>query len=190
MESILTHVSAILARHPAPAMPLPELLLRLRADVPGVAPGESALLRALAGDRCRFTIVDAEPGERSLEGVLGASDSAPRPSRRQERGPWVICSEARVAPTLCRSQSLVRETVAHLGHGLDKQSARALARWLSLLRECSRIGERLREGRPRNGRTESGGRRGPCPNQAAGRERKAPHHHSPSRSSASVRRMP
>lgn len=144
MLSYLNHVSAILRRQSSPALSLTDLLGQLRNDVPGILPTRPALLQALEREPSRFAVIHAESGERSLDQMLGIERNGGGSSLPSGRGPWVICTEPGVAPRRTEAQALVRETLAYLGHGLDGQSARAVARWLELLEECGRVGERLR----------------------------------------------
>jgi hypothetical protein len=142
MHALLDHVAAILTRQSAPALSVTELLRHLKADAPGVPPSPSALLRALEQDPARFTVLRAESGGRSLGRVLGTGDGGG--ADLDPVGPWVLCATPSDGPYRSPTHTLIRETMAHLGHGLDGRSARAVARWLELLQECDRVGSRLR----------------------------------------------
>ncbi len=143
MEPVLSHVAAILARHPSPAMPLAELIRHLHSDGPGVVPSEDALLRALARDQVRFRVVRAAPGMRSL----GSRIAEPEPagasywSGTVAPGPWIIGAPGSTPSRRPRFLTQVRAALAHLGRCLDEGSAAALARWLGMLAECGRLGE-------------------------------------------------
>ncbi len=142
MHALLDHVAAILTRQSAPALSVTELLRHLKADSPGVPPSPLALVRALEQDPARFTVLRAEAGGRSLGRVLGSGHGLG--PVLDPTGPWILCAAGSDGPSRSPTHALIRETMAHLGHGLDGRSARAVAHWLELLHECDRVGTRLR----------------------------------------------
>ncbi len=155
MDRILDLASAALARNPAPALSLEELIRLVRDDAPGVALSSQSLLAGLTRCPERFRIVRAATGWRCLLGTLdhaaavrergdtrACSDGMPLPNT--QRGPWVIGLDRTAEPPGSRVLRTLRASVAYLGHRLDGESAVALSRWLGLLAENARVRARLR----------------------------------------------
>ena len=115
MHALLDQVSAILARQPAPALSVSDLRDHLCADLPGLVPSTDDLVRVLERDPARFLVLRAEGGGRALDTLM-----APRgtePPGWTAPGPWVLSRRRDPSASPCRTQDLVRETLAHLARG-------------------------------------------------------------------------
>jgi len=144
MEPFVDHAAQVLARSPAPALPVDELLRVLLADAPGSIVREDVLIHALQASPDRFRLVRAEPGRQSLKGVL-AESSSPTQGPSLPSGPWVIGLGPEHTADRGRLLARLRASLVYLGRRLDEGSASALVRWLGLLAECRRVGERIRQ---------------------------------------------
>ena len=155
MESITDRAARILARNPAPALPLSRLRRLVRNG--GMPVSDASLLRALTVGGDRFRVVDPWRGpRRELRGHRRAGprarwrdDAPPTPSAPAtptllERR-WVLADPRLPEDVADRGALLrLRRTVAHLGWRLDDGSPRQAARWCRLVSEATRFRERSR----------------------------------------------
>jgi len=144
MEPFIDHAAQVLARSPAPALPVDELLRVLLADAPGSIVREEVLIHALQAQPDRFRLVRAIHSGQSLQGVLGESATLTA-GARLSRGPWVIGLGPEQTADRGRLLARLRASLVYLGRRLDEGSASAMVRWLALLAECRRVGDRIRQ---------------------------------------------
>lgn len=172
METLADRAARALARHPAPALPLDELLRQVRSG--GAAVGPDVLLRALAARPDRFRLLDPWRGAwRSAErSARGRRD--PHPSAAT---PWVVGLGASGGERGAGAR--LRASLSHLGRTVDERSVTDLMRWVGLVREGERLGLRIGAG--------DGSGEGAVPPQPAAARTNHPDRHSPSASAASSR---
>jgi hypothetical protein len=145
MENLADQAERALARHPAPALTLSELVRLIRGA--GTVVTEPVLLRALEAESKRFRIVD--PWEGPWASFLAAADWMKEGRSRDVLviGRSVSAREGSPMPSSPVLQRL-RDTVVHLGLSLDVDSASAVARWILVVAEHARVRANLAAVRP------------------------------------------
>jgi len=131
-----------LAHDPAPALPLSRVRERLQADGVGIIGemGTREVVRVLARYPDHLRLV--EPWQGPWRALAPSADELPVAVREGLRAhgfsgeTWFIplappFGESPGPPALRR----LRDTLRHLGRSLDIESPRAVARWLSMMRE-------------------------------------------------------
>ena len=126
MQTLVERAAQSLAHHPAPALPLAELVHLVMEG--GTVVGPDVLLRALKARPDLFRVLNPWRGPwRSASPRAGG----------QPRGPWVVglgraCESGGTAARL-------KASLAHLGRTVDERSATDLVRWLGMIREGERL---------------------------------------------------
>jgi len=151
VESIPDRAAAVLARHPSPAVSLQELALILKDDAPGRSMRPAVVLDTLIRCPERFRVVQATAGLRSLSATLRATESTPGLAAPRggtygtvaQAGPWILGLETPRSGGPA-TLDILRATLGYLGQRLDEESGRSVARWMTLVMECGRVGENLR----------------------------------------------
>lgn len=147
MESLPDVAHRVLARHPAPALPLGELHRQVALARSGPTPPAASLLARIRSRRRRFRILDPWRGPWRV--LRSRSDGATRRALREAGlglDPWVMTADPDGRAPRHRADStvsLLRTTMHHLSLAIDPDSASALARWILLLREEQAIRGRL-----------------------------------------------
>lgn len=147
MESLPDVAYRILARHPAPALPLRELHRQVALARPGPTPTAESLLARIRSRRRSFRILDPWRGPWRV--LRSRSDEATRRALRDAGlglEPWVMAADRTAEGQPDRPDPavpLLRTTMHHLSLAIDRDSASALARWILLLREERAIRRRL-----------------------------------------------
>jgi hypothetical protein len=150
MDSILDRAAGVLARHPAPAVPLAELARLLADDMPGVAVSPVHLLTTVERCPSRFRVVRATAGRRSLadtvrKGFVVGGEPVDRIGESRARagefpgGPWIIGLDGGPHARPRSALRTLRSSLAYLGLRVDEGSACAVARWMGLVHECGRL---------------------------------------------------
>lgn len=133
MDPVAVAAESLLRRHPAPALPLSELLERLREDGPDPYLTEGRLRNVLEKTPERFRILElwrAAPANPLGEGAaaeLGA--------------PWVaVISDPTGHPEEReRAEILLRESVRWLTRFVDPRSTRDVAHWRGMVHAEARV---------------------------------------------------
>jgi hypothetical protein len=128
MQTLADRAAETLARHPAPALPLDELVHQVRDG--GAAVGPDVLLRALAARPDLFRVLDP------WRGPWRASMRA-RPPVEGRWPQWVV--GVGPLPHAGGSAARLKASLAWLGRTLDDRSALDLVRWLGMVREGERL---------------------------------------------------
>lgn len=144
MDALADRAARAAHRHPAAALPVPELARLVQES--GARVSDEVLLRALLADPARFRIVDPWRGPWSR---LRRGDVRGRRRGRPHDlvdGPRVVpesggssWTPGPAAPALAR----MRQTLIRLGWTVDDASPTDLARWHRLVLEGYRVRNRL-----------------------------------------------
>lgn len=151
MENLLEIARRVLARQPRPALPYTELHRRISLERPGPRPDPDFLLRRIRTRTDLFRTVEPWRGPWSL---LARGET---PEARAYRSAlaeadlpvdvWIVSRTPPdgAGPEVPDPAALVRDTLLSLTRGLDADSAKALTRWILLLREERAVRQRLGE---------------------------------------------
>lgn len=137
MHTLADLAATTLARHPAPALPLDELVRQVREG--GMAVGPEVLLRALVARPDLFRVLDPWRGAwrgawRAAAPRLGAL-ATDRPGER-----WVVgLGRASKPDAVGAAGARLKASLAWLGRTVDDHSATDLVRWLGMVREGERL---------------------------------------------------
>lgn len=128
MQTLADRAAAVLARHPAPALPLDELVDQVRGA--GAVVGPEVLLRALEARPDLFRVLDP---------WRGPWRRAPSPHRaRPVAGPrWIVGLAA--LPHARDAGARLKASLSWLGRTVDERSALDLVRWLGMVRESEGV---------------------------------------------------
>ena len=127
MNAILTAAEAILRRHPAPALPMPELLERLRAEGPDRHLTDDRLRPLLEGYPTRFRVLDVWKGP-------WRPFRSHAPAARLGPDCWVaVVGDRTDPPDDGGVAGRMRETVRWLARRLDLRSRHEVTRWHRLV---------------------------------------------------------
>lgn len=127
MQTLADRAAEVLARHPAPALPLDALVDQVRGA--GVFVGPEVLLRAIEARTDLFRVLD--PWRGPWRCALAASRARPAGQR------WVV-GLARL-PHAQDAGGRLKASLSWLGRTVDERSALDLVRWLGMVRESERI---------------------------------------------------
>lgn len=126
MQTLADRAVQSLAHHPAPALPLDELVHQVRHG--GAVVGPEVLLRALEARPDQFRVLDPWRAATARAGNCG---------RREPGERWVValgCLPCDRGPA-----GRLRASLAHLGRTVDERSVTDLVRWLGMVREGERV---------------------------------------------------
>ena len=126
MQTLADRAAATLARHPAPALPLDELVDQVRDG--GTVVGPDILLRALEARPDLFRVLDPWRGPWRCGSPRARCAPGPR---------WIVGLGP--GPRVLGPASRLKASVAWLGRTVDERSALDLVRWLGMVREGERL---------------------------------------------------
>lgn len=126
MQTLADRAAETLARHPAPALSLDELVQQVRGG--GTVVGPDVLLRALEARPDLFRVLDPWRGPWRR--------ASPR-SWTPAATPWVVGLGR--YPRVDGPAGRLKASVAWLGRTLDDRSVLDLVRWLGMVREGERL---------------------------------------------------
>jgi len=163
MERLLEHAASVLSRHPAPALPLKDVEQELARTDPPIRISGDALLRWLGLRTDLFLILDPRNaivlrrlsgscdsyrgrpfGDRLASGDRGWIDPT-SPSLEEllalRLGPWVValhdpCAQTHSEAIQTEGFARLRESVVWASRTVDRQSTRAMVRWLRMIEEA------------------------------------------------------
>ncbi|MSR37105.1 MAG: hypothetical protein EXR95_10790 [Gemmatimonadetes bacterium] len=126
MQTLADRAAQSLAHHPAPALPLDELVHEMKLG--GAVVGPDVLLRALEARPDLFRVLDPWRGP--------WRSASPRGGKRVGTH-WVVGlgQSAREGGTAGR----LKASLAQLGRTVDERSVTDLVRWLGMVREGERL---------------------------------------------------
>lgn len=130
MQTLADRAAQSLAHHPAPAVPLDELVHQVKLG--GAVVGPDVLLRALEARPDQFRVLDPWRGPWRT--------AAPRPGHPTRSGVgvrWVI-GLGRV-PMGVDTAGRLKASLAHLGRTVDERSVTDMVRWLGMIQEGERL---------------------------------------------------
>lgn len=132
MQTLADRAAEALARHPAPALPLDELVHQVRDG--GTLVGPEVLMRALEARPDLFRVLDPwrGPWRPAARARAQAGDPWPR---------WVVGIGAQ--PRVSGAGGRLKSSVAWLGRTVDERSVVDLVRWLGMVREGDRLSRTL-----------------------------------------------
>lgn len=150
MERLLERAASVLFRLPTPALNLCEVEEVLRREEPSIRVGGAALLRWLQLRPDLFTIID--PWEAITQGRVldrpelsrGGRPAGGRALSSDPEGPWIVAlvDPSPVSPMGSHTTApleRVRAAVVWASRSVDRESPRALARWLSMVYEAREL---------------------------------------------------
>ena len=130
MQTLADRAAETLARHPAPALPLDELVHQVR-DGGAVVIGPEVLLRALEARPDLFRVLDPWRGPwrlASMRGRLPTLGHWPQ---------WIVGLGPQ--PPAGGPAARLKASLAWLGRTVDDRSVLDLVRWLGMVREGERL---------------------------------------------------
>lgn len=149
MENLVDVARRVLHRQPHPALPYTELHRLVSLERPGPRPDPEFLLRRIRTRTDLFRTVEPWRGPwRLLTGDDTPALRAYRSALAEAGLPvdlWIVprTSTDRPAPGLRDPRWRLHATLLALSRGLDADSAKALTRWMLLLRQGRTARERL-----------------------------------------------
>ena len=129
MHTLADRAAETLARHPAPALPLDELVHQVRDG--GAVVGPEVLLRALEARPDLFRVLDPWRGPWRL----GSTRARPQAPGRWPQ--WIVGLGPH--PHADGPAARLKASLAWLGRTVDDRSVLDLVRWLGMVREGERL---------------------------------------------------
>jgi hypothetical protein len=129
MHTLADRAAETLARHPAPALPLDELVEQVRDG--GTVVGPEVLLRALEARPDLFRVLDPWRGPWRCASPRSRASAGPRWPR------WVVGLGP--YPRGAGAGGRLKSSLAWLGRTVDERSVLDLVRWLGMIREGERL---------------------------------------------------
>jgi hypothetical protein len=129
MHTLADRAAETLARHPAPALSLDDLVVQVRDG--GAVVGSDVLLRALEARPDLFRVLDPWRGPWRCASPRARAAEAARWPR------WIV--GLRPYPRSGGAGARLKSSLAWLGRTVDERSALDLVRWLGMVREGERL---------------------------------------------------